>query len=408
MAKKEEIYVGIDAGSSKISVVVGKAEEDGVLSVIGVGTSHLTGIKKGVVSEIEETVSGISEAIEVAERTSGVPLDSATININGGHISSQNSKGVVAVGRADQEITRNDLARAEDAAQAVQIPTNKEIIHVIPRFFTVDGQEKIKEPLGMNGVRLEVEANIIAVSSQAAKNIHKCVSQAGVRVEDLIVSPLAAAKAVLGKQQRELGCAVLDIGANTTGLVVFEEDTVLYTTVFPVGSAHVTNDIAIGLRTSIDVAEKVKIKYGNATPTEMSEREKVDLSAIDLKEEGIVSQKYVAEIIEARLEEIFRLVKDELRRIGRDALLPGGIILTGGGAKVPNIDVLAKRCFSLPAEVGKPHALAGLTQKVYDPSFSTAVGLMLYSYEEVLKEGGSSPLPDVIGKIKKIIKVFLP
>lgn len=408
MAKKEEIFVGLDAGSSKISVIVGKPEEDGTLTIIGHGTSHVTGLKKGTVTEIEETVSGISEAVEIAERVCGVPIDAASVNINGNHIYSFNSQGVVAVGRADQEVTKADIARVEDAAQAVQIPANKEIIHVIPRFFTLDGGDATKDPIGMTGVRLELNAHIITVSSQAAKNINKCLNQAGVHVEDLIVTPLASAKAVLRKKQRDLGCVLVDFGACTTSIAVFEEDTLLHSCVFPVGSSHITNDLAIGLRTSIDVAEKVKLKYGQANPTETSESEKIDLSQIDIKEEGIVSKKYISEIIEARLEEIFGRVRDELRKIGRDGQLPAGVIITGGGAKVKGIDDLAKKVFNLPAEVAKPHSLSGLTDKVYDPAMSTAVGLMLYAYEEGEHIGGTTNVPEMLAKVKKFVKIFLP
>jgi cell division protein FtsA len=405
---KEEIYVGLDAGSSKISVAVGKAEDDGTLTVIGAGTSHVSGIKKGTVAEIEETVSGISEAIEIAERICGLPIGTANVSINGNHITSFNSKGVVAVGRADQEVTKNDVARAEDAAQAVQIPANKEIIHVIPRFFTIDGQEPVSDPVGMTGVRLELDAHIITTSSMATKNLNKCLNQAGVRINDLIVAPLASAKAVLTKQQRELGCVLVDLGASTTGLTVFEEDNLVYTTVMPIGAAHVTNDIAIGLRTSIDVAEKVKIKFGYARAKDVAETEKIDLSEVDLKEEGVVTRKYLSEIVEARIEEIFRRIKDELRKIGKDALLPGGVILTGGGAKLAGIEDLAKDVFRLPVDTSKPHSLSGLTEKVYDPRMSTAVGLMLYGFEENTNTAGSSFMPEVVTKIKKVIKIFLP
>jgi cell division protein FtsA len=408
MAKKEEYYVGLDIGSSKITAVVGEPDEEGVLSIIGVGVSHNTGIKRGIVTEIEETVSGISEAIEMAEGLSGSQIASATVNINGGHISSINSKGVVAVARADQEISKNDIVRAEDAAQAVQIPANKEIIHVIPRFFNVDNGEAVKEPLGMTGVRLEVETHLVAVSQQAVKNLTKCVTQAGVNIEDIIVSPLAAAKAVVTKRQRELGCVLVDMGATTTGITVFIDDSVLYTKVFPVGAASITNDIAIGLRTSVDVAEKVKLKYGYAISADVKETEKIDLSAIDINEEAVVMQKNVAEIIQDRLEEIFALIRDELRRINYDTLLPAGIILTGGGAKLAGIDDLAKNYFKLPVNIGKPHSLGGLTEKIYDPLYSTAIGLLLYSFEESGSSGGSRTVSTIYGKVKDIFKVFLP
>jgi cell division protein FtsA len=407
MAKKELFYVGLDIGSSKISMVVGKPDTENVLNVIGVGTTYITGLKKGVIQEIEETVSGISEAMEIAERTCGAQIERAVININGSHITCKNSSGAVATGRADQEITLNDVIRAEEAAKAIQVPANREIIHDIPRFFVIDDAEKIKEPIGMTGVRLEVESHILMVSGQIWKNLTKCVNQSGISIEDVIVSPLASAKAVLTKRERELGVAVLDIGAETTGLTVFEEDSILYTKVFPVGASQITNDIAIGLRTTVDVAEKVKIKYGYAFHKDVLEKDKIDLSTIDIKEEGIVSRKHVAEIVEARMEEIFRLVREELRRIKRDTLLPAGIVLTGGGAKLSGIEPLAKECFNLPAVIGKPHSLGGLTEKVYDPIYSNAVGLMLYSFEEMYKKPDAKK-GNAINNVLGFFKNFLP
>lgn len=408
MAKKEEIYVGLDIGSFKITTVVGKPNTEGSLDIIGVGVSHTTGVRKGIVNEIEETVSGISESIELAERMAGIDLGSVTVNINGSHISSINSKGAVAVGRADQEVTFEDTLRVEEAAQAVQISTNKDILHVMPRIYSVDGQEGVKDPVGMNGVRLEGEVHIIAVSQAAVKNLKKCLSQAGIAIEDIIVSPMAAAKAVSGKREKELGCVVLDIGASTTGMVVFEEEKPLHTAVLPIGSAHITNDIAIGLRTSIDVAEKVKIKYGACLPNSIPEREKIDLSEIDMNEEGMIARKQVAEIIEARLIEIFMLVKDELRKIRRDGMLPGGAVLTGGGAKLTDIDAVARGVLKLPCVVGKPHHLSGLVDKIYDPRYSTAVGLMLFQFEEAAHTGGSPKVSNLLTSLKKIAKTFLP
>ncbi len=408
MAKKEEFFVGLDIGSNKISVVVGQPEEGNTVKIIGVGTSHVSGLRKGVVTEIEETVSGISEAVELAERCCGFTIDHANVNINGGHIHSTNSKGVVAVGRADQEITKNDMLRAEEAAQAIQIPPNKEIIHVIPRYFIIDNQEGVKDPHGMTGVRLEVEALIVTLSSQVQKTLGKCVAQAGIRVDDLVITPLASAKAVLDKRQRELGCAVIDIGAETTGLSIFEDDSLLYTNVFPIGASSVTNDIAIGLRTSVDVAEKVKVKYGNAFYKNVPEKEKIDLSAIDIKEEGVFSKRHIAEIAEARMEEIFKIAREDLKRLKKDVLLPAGIILTGGGAKLDGIDILAKDCFKLPVEIGKPHSLNGLTEKVYDTSMSTSVGLMLYAFEERIGFSGSNKTSNVLSKVRGIFKTFLP
>ena len=408
MAKQEEIYVGLDIGSFKITSVVGMVNEEGTLDVIGLGTSFTTGVRKGLVNEIEETVSGISESMEIAERMAGIQLDSATVNINGSHIGSMTSRGVVAVGKANQEVTYEDTIRVEEAAQAIQIPTNKEILHIIPRIYSVDGQEGVKDPVGMTGIRLEGEVQIIAVSQPAVKNLQKSVSQAGIAIEDIIAGPLAASKAVASKREKELGCVVLDIGASTTGIIVYEDEKPLYTSVLPIGAMHITNDIAIGLRTSIDVAEKAKIKYGTSLAKSVAEKEKIDLSEIDINEDGIIPRKHVAEIIEARLHEMFTLIKGELRKINRDGQLPGGAILTGGGAKLEDIDSVAKSILKLPCIIGKPHNLKGIVDKIYDPRFSTAVGLMLYQFEEAENSGGSKQVGVAINKIRKVFKTFLP
>lgn len=303
---KEEIICGLDIGSSRIRVLVGKKiEEQSKPHIIGIGESSSSGIRRGQVVDIEEAVSSISAALEQAERTSGVPIEHAYVNIGGGHIASVRSKGVIAVSRADNEISEEDLARSLEAAQAISIPANMEILHVIPKNFTVDGASGIKDPVGMTGVRLEVEANILQGASSFIKNLTKCVTRCGLDIDELVVSPLACASASLTKRQKELGVMVLDIGAGTCGLCVFEEGDLLHLAILPVGSSHITSDLAIGLRCSIDTAEKVKLEYGRAQASEVEKREEVDLSKIDPHEEGMVSKKQIAEIIEARLSEIF-------------------------------------------------------------------------------------------------------
>jgi cell division protein FtsA len=275
----------------------------------------------------------------------------------------------------------------------------------------VDDQEGIKDPVGMSGIRLEVETHIVTVGIQPSKNLKKVMNQAGVLIDDEIAAPLASAKSVAKKRQKDLGCAVVDIGAATTGIAVYEDGEVLFTDVLPIGGMHITNDIAIGLRTSIDIAEKVKIKFGHARKKDSSEKGKIDLSEIDIKEEGTVTERHVAEIIEARIEEILKMVREKLKTIEREALLPAGIILTGGTSKLPGIEEKAKEVLKLPTEVGKPHNLFGMTEKVYDPTYSTVIGLLLYNFEELsfnkpsVLSGGTSK---VTGTIKKIFKTFLP
>ncbi|MEK7598215.1 MAG: cell division protein FtsA [Patescibacteria group bacterium] len=389
---KKDIIVGIDIGSSNVRTVISQVfPEEEMPRIIGVGVAQSAGIRKGIIVDLEETVKVISESVEKAERNSGRTVEKALVNLGGNHITSQDSKGVIAVGRADGEVTEDDIMRVINAAQAISIPSNKEIIHVIPKNYSLDEQKGIKDPLGMNGVRLEVDAMIIEGSTPFVRNLIKCVEQARITLDSFVLSPLAAAKATLSKRQKELGVVLVDIGGGTTSIAVFEENDLLHTAVLPIGGGHITNDIAIGLRTSIDVAEKIKLEYGNALPKEIGKKEDIDLSAIDPNEEGIVSRYHVAEIIEARLEEIFSLVNKELKLIGREKLLPAGIVLVGGTVKLPGAVDLAKNILALPAQTGFPLPLGGLVDKVDDPSYATVVGLILWGLESSFygKKGGS-------------------
>ncbi len=413
---REQIFVGLDIGSSNIRVVVGKQESElGSPSIIGVGEAVSAGIRRGVIVDIDEAVSSISEALEKAERMTGLTIDHAVVSVGGAQITSQESHGVVAVSRADGEITESDVIRVVDASQAISIPANREILHVIPKNFTVDGQTGIKDPVGMSGIRLEVDSQIIQASVPFIKNLTKCIMQAGLEIDDLVLAPLAAAQAVLTKKQKELGVAVIDLGGGTTGMVVFEEGDLVTTTILPIGSAHITNDLAIGMRTSVDTAEKIKLQYGQAEMREVKKDVDIDLSKIDRQEEGKVSSKHVAEIIEARMEETFDLVNKELKRIGRDGQLPAGIILTGGGAKLPGVIELAKKQLRLPVVMGLPGSVATVIDRVNDPSFATAVGLVLWANEFLL--GSSRTVNkfarkvlenDTVDKMRKWFKSFLP
>jgi len=403
--------VGLDIGTSKVCVVVGQRFENSKTpEIIGFGTAPSSSLRKGVVSDIEETVSSVSSALEEAERIAGTSLSNVYLGINGAHISFLTSKGVIAVSRASGEIGEDDVTRALEAAQAVSLPANSEIIHAIASSYTVDNQQGITDPIGMNGVRLEAMAHIITGSTPIIKNITKSVSRTGVDINELVINPLASSRACLTDRQKELGCALVDIGAGTTGIAIYEEGNLLYTAVLPIGSGHITNDIAIGLRTSIDVAEQIKLEYGFATAKEISKHETIDLSSLS-KEEGKVPRHHVAEIIEARLNEIFSMVRSELKKAGRDTLLPSGIILVGGGSKLPGLTDLAKEKLKLPCQIGFPMELKGVVEKVDDPVYAVAVGLMLWGIDSefgrghfgFLKKGGPT-----VDKIKKWFKSFLP
>ncbi len=377
-----DIVVGIDVGSTSIRTVIAQIfPEEEKPRIIGVGSAASAGVRKGVVVDLEETIKSINDSVEQAERTAGIAVTQAVVSIGGSHITSQNSKGVIAVGKADGEVTESDISRVINAAQAISIPPNKEIIHIIPESYSLDGNKNIKDPLGMNGVRLEVDVIIIEGSTPFIKNLNKCFEQARISIADFVLAPLAATKATLTKRQKELGVVLVDIGGGTTSVAVFEENNLIHTTILPIGGNHVTNDIAIGLRTSIDVAEKVKLEYGNALPREISKKEEINLAELDANEEGIVSRYHVAEIIEARLEEILLLVNKELKAIGRERLLPAGVVLTGGTAKMPGAVDLAKNVLGLPAQTGFPMPMGGLIDQVDDPTFVTVVGLVLWGLE---------------------------
>lgn len=379
---KNEIIAGIDAGSANIrTIIVQIFPGEELPRVIGVGVSESSGIRKGMVVDLEEAIKSVNDSVEKAERSAGVSVKSSVVSIGGNHIVSQNSKGVIAVGRADGEVTEDDIERVINAAQAISIPPNKEIIHIIPRSYSLDDQKNIKDPLGMNGVRLEVDAMIIEGSTPVVKNLQKSIEQAGIEIGEFVLAPLAGAKATLSKRQKELGVVLVDIGGGTTSVAVYEENNLLHTAILPVGGSHITNDLAIGLRTSIDVAEKVKIEFGNALPRDINKKEDINLAEIDPNEEGIVSRHHVAEIIEARLEEIFNMVNKELKTIARDKLLPAGAVLVGGTAKLPGAVDLAKSILGLPAQTGFPMRLSGLVDKIDEPSFATAVGLIIWGME---------------------------
>lgn len=413
---KEQIFIGLDIGSAMIRVVVGKQESElGTPSIIGVGESVSAGIRRGVLVDIDEAVSSIAEALEKAERMTGLTLDHAVVSVGGAQISAQESHGVIAVARADGEIMESDVVRVVDASQAISIPANREILHVIPKNFTVDGQSGIKDPVGMSGIRLEVDSQIIQGSVPFIKNLTKCIMQAGLEIDDLVLAPLAAAQAVLSKKQKELGVVLIDLGGGTTGLIVFEEGNLTTSTILPVGSSHITNDLAIGLRTSVDTAEKVKLQYGHAEAREIKKDVDIDLSKIDRQEEGRVSTKHIAEIIEARMEEIFDLVNKELKKINRDGQLPAGAILTGGGAKLPGVVELAKKQLRLPVSIGLPSAVGAVIDRVDDPQFATGVGLVMWGQEFLL--GSSRTVNkfarkflenDTVDTMRKWFKSFLP
>jgi cell division protein FtsA len=417
---KDNIIAGIDIGSNAIRLVVGqrsqRPEDNGGLQIIGAVEAPSEGINRGAVNSIEDATSSISACLEKAERLVGVPVQSAWVSINGPHIKCEKSRGVVAVGKSDGEITEEDVARAVEAAQAMAVPPNYEILHVIPVKFTVDNQGDIRDPIGMTGVRLEVETLVIQGLSSQIKNLTKAIYRTGIEIEDLVLSPLVAAEAVIAPKQKELGAALINIGAATTSLAVFEEGELLHTAVIPIGSEHITSDIAIGLRCPINLAERIKIEYGSADSEKFNKKDEVNIS--DLAEEegasGAVSEvslKYISEIIEARVEEIFEKVDDEFKKIDRSGMLPAGVFLTGGGAKLSGIVEAAKKKLRLPVCLGTNKSTMAVIDKVNDLQFLTALGLVVWGSQ---KSGGGTRWPGgaAVGKtvdnIKKWFSSLIP
>lgn len=411
---KIELFTGLDVGSSAVRVVVAQRQSgvDG-LHILGAAEGPADGISKGTITSIEDAVSSISAALEKAERMTGVPAEHATVSINGTHITSIESHGIVAVAKADGEIKQNDVDRVIEAAQAVAAPPNYEILHVIPRSYTVDNQHGVKDPIGMSAMRLEVDAQIIEGQTAQIKNLQKAIYRTGVSIDDMVLSALASSLACVTKRQKDLGVALLNIGASTTSLMVFEEGDVLHTKILPVGGAHITNDIAIGLRISIDLAEKVKLEAGTANPADVSKHDEINLHDFG-GDEMNVSRHHIAEIIEARVEEIFKMVDRELQAIDRSGLLPAGVILTGGGSKLPGLVDIGKRDFRLPVSVGFPQGYTSAIDKIQDPAFATALGLASWAADAHSDRGLLGKLPafgsvnDTVDGMRRWFKGLLP
>ncbi len=414
--RKNNFVVGLDIGSGTIrTVVLAPGKDRDTPRVIGVGTAPSSGVRRGSIVDMEGAVRAILEAVSRAEGMAGADIRRAVVALGGHEVFFRETSGVVAVGKADGEVLDDDVNRVLEQARAgTVLSPNQDILHIIPKAYRLDDEKNIKDPLGMSGVRLEVSALLIGDAAQHTKNISRALEQANISLEQFVVAPLAASEAVLSARERELGVALVDIGANTTSLAVFEEGDLLHVKILPIGSGHVTNDIAIGLRTSIDVAEEVKLRFGSALPEDIDRKEDIDLAEVSSAEEGAVSRRHIAEIIEARLEELFHFIDEELKSVGRSGLLPAGIVLTGGGAKLPGLVDLAKETLRLPARIGYPKPLDGVLDRVDDPEFATVIGLVLWA-EANSGEGAdrgvkflSQGMHDALGRAKRLFGKFLP
>jgi cell division protein FtsA len=370
--------VGIDVGTTKVCTIVAQVQDNGRTNILGVGLTPSKGLDKGVVVNIDDAVNAIATSVEKAERLSGYRIGTAFVGVAGRHISSLNSRGVVAVARSDHEITRSDIARAVEAAQAVAIPTQREVIHVIPRAYVVDGHEGIRDPIGMSGFRLEVETHIVTGEVMAIQNLIKSVQKAGVEIDDLVLQPLASGEAVLSPDDKDRGVVLVDIGGGTTDIAVFVQGGIWHTSVIPVGGNHFTNDIVLVQQTPHNTAEYLKLRYGSAIADEPIDdgADAIDAEGFAPGERQQISRTTLNQIIQARAEEVIELIYNEIRRSGYEGMLPAGVVLTGGSSQLPRFDELMRDMLGIPVRVGSPSDLTGLSDSIDSPPYATGVGLL--------------------------------
>jgi len=432
---RPQIITGIDIGSSKIVTVIAsinQEEDENKVHILGVANIPSKGIRKGQIVNIEETTEGLLNCVEAAERMAGYNVNRALVSISGANIASSNSKGVVAVAEPESEITKDDIKRVIEAAQALSLPSSRDLIHVIPRCFTVDGQEGVKDPIGMSGVRLEVETHIVTGSTISIKNLTKCVSEIGIDAQDLVVSGLAASESVLSETEKELGVVLVDIGGGVTDVTIYVEGSPFYNIVLPMGAKNVTNDIAIGLRLSLESAEKIKLALSedikkkkenkDEEKSKEGDEDKIKLSDLDITEDTkTISRKTLTEgIIKPRLNEIFTMVGMEIKKSEAIGLTPSGVVVCGGGAKTAGMVEAAKKTLSMPVRIGQPNNLNGLVDDIQSPEFAVAAGLVLYRSKKEPEKTSLSPLGKLAkglpriggkgaaGKFIDLIKSFMP
>lgn len=375
MSRSHGIVVGLDVGTTKVSALVGEMVGDTV-DVIGIGTARSSGLRKGVVINIEETVRSIRQAVEEAERMAGVRVGAVFTGISGGHIRGFNSHGIVAV--SDDEITPDDVARVIDAAKAVAIPLDREVIHILPQEYVIDDQDGIREPIGMHGVRLEARVHIVTSAASSARNVIRCANQAGLEVNAIVLQQLASAEATLTQDEKDLGVCLVDIGGGTADIALFSGGAIVHTSVLPLGGNHVTNDIALGMRTPQQEAERLKRVHGCALVGRIDPKDLIQVPSVGGREPRPLSRQILCEIIEARVEEIFQLVKAEIRQTGYEDLLASGVVLTGGTSMLDCIEDVAEEVLGLPIRRGVPSGVTGMAERVNSPEYATGVGLVRY------------------------------
>jgi len=400
--------VGIDVGSSKVCTLVGEVDEAGDVRVIGVGLAGSRGVRRGVVVNVLDATAAIATSIENAERTSGYKIERAYVGLSGTHVSSLNSRGVVGISRREHGITEEDVDRALDAAHAIAVSHNQEVVHVIPRGYVVDGQSGVRDPVGMHGFRLEVEAHIVIGSSTAIQNLVKCVEGAGVEVDELVLASIAAGGAVLTDVEREMGVVLADIGAGTTDIAIFIDGAVWHTVTLGLGGEYITSDVAIGLRLPPDVAERIKVQHGHAIASQVPPEDRFTVSTFGGEARQAVLRWKLAEIVEARVEEILSMVKQEIKRSGYDGLLPAGVVLCGGTAQLSGIQELGRDVFGLPVRTGAPQGIHGLVDKVSNPAHAVGAGLMGWGLTVDTRPQLRKAGPGLGNRLLNWLRVFLP
>jgi cell division protein FtsA len=378
VAKDSGLVVGLDIGTTKVCAIVAEANSDGSVDIIGVGQSPSRGLRKGVVVNIEATVDSVRRAVEDAELMAGVEIRSVFVGIAGGHIKGINSRGVIAVSGKNREVTRQDIDRVIDAAKAVALPVDREVIHILPQEFIIDDQGGIKEPLGMSGIRLEAEVHIVTGAVASAQNIIKCCNKAGLEVQDIVLQQLASSEATLTAEEKDLGCILVDVGGGTTDVAVFVEGSIYHTAVLAVGGDTLTNDIAIGLRTPRPEAESIKRKFGCALASMVRPDDKIEVPSVGGRRPRVLARQTLCEIVQPRLDELFSMVDREVRRAGYAERVSGGVVVTGGSSIMEGVPELAEQIFDMPVRRGIPRGVGGLTDVINNPMYATGVGLGLY------------------------------
>jgi len=376
MANSNELIVGLDIGTTKICAIVGEVTPEGNIDIVGIGTHPSKGMRKGVVINIESTVASIKNAVQEAELMAGCEITHVYAGIAGGHIKGFNSHGIVAV--KEREVSQTDINRVIDAARAIAIPLDREVIHILPQEYIIDEQDGIREPLGMSGVRLEAKVHIVTGAVTSAQNIVKCAQRCGLTVADIVLEQLASSEAVLSQDEKDLGVALIDIGGGTTDIAIWSGGSIVHTSVLAVGGDHITSDIAVGLRTPMDDAERIKQKYGCALSSMVEQDETIEVPSVGGRKPRTLSRKILTEIIEPRIEEMFSLVQQEIQRTGFEDLLASGVVITGGATMLAGVAEVAEDILGLPVRVGMPTQVGGLVDVVKSPVYATGVGLVLY------------------------------